>query len=189
MPWRHGSKGGKGNTVTNEFQFYTQLAQGKAGESLVAKWLQSRGSRVIEAPLIVQKAGIDFLVKTPKVADWLKVEVKTDFGYHKYGKGIFVEECVERANGVFSMSWAYTSEADWFFFLTPPSSEVLIFKEPVPRGTFLSLKNYATSEKAKRARNKEANGSEYCGVGYVVPYQKMREAAFSVVTIPWEQST
>lgn len=172
----------------SEYNFKAQLAQGKAGEAAVARWLAHRGNRVIEAPRIVQKAGIDFLVKSPKVESWLKVEVKTDFRYARYGKGIFIEECVERPNGTFSMSWAYTSEADWFFFLTPPSSEVLIFRDPVPRGTFLTLKNFATSSQAKKARNKEADGSEYCGVGYVVPYQKMREAAFSVVTIPWEQS-
>lgn len=173
------------NEVT-EYNFRSQLAQGKAGEAAIAKWLSTRGNRVIEAPLIVQRAGIDFLVKSPKVSEWLKVEVKTDFGYAKYGKGIFIEECVERPNGTFTMSWAYTSQADWFFFLTPPSSEVLIFRDPVPRGTFLTLKNYATSSKAKRARNKEADGSEYCGVGYVVPYEKMKAAAHSVVIIPWE---
>ena len=169
-----------------EYNFREQFSKCKAGEAAVAEWLASRGNKVVEAPRLLQKAGVDFLVKHKDRAEWLKVEVKADFGFVKYGKGIFIEECVERPGGIFSMSWAYTSEADWFFFLTPPSSEVLLFKEPVPRGTFLTLKRFATSDQAKKARNKEADGSEYCGVGYVVPYQQMKQAAHSVVTIPFE---
>lgn len=112
----------------SEYNFQEQLVKGKVGESAIARWMISRGNRVIEAPLVAQRLGIDFLVKSPRFDDWLKVEVKTDFGCAKYGKGIFIEECVERNGQAFTMSWAYTSQADWFFFLTPPSTEVLIFK-------------------------------------------------------------
>lgn len=171
-----------GEQVAHDFK--SQLSLGQRGEMAVRQWLEGRGNVVREAPMSLQRIGCDLLVL--KGREWLKIEVKTDYGCRKYGNGVFVEECVEQSSGDFKMGWSFTSQADWMFFLTPPDKSAIILKNPVARGQFLLLKEFALEQKVKRARNKGLDGQEYFGLGFVVPYERLAKEASMIVELPVE---
>lgn len=118
------------NWAEERRKFQSDLKIGEIGEELVMRHFRNQGYTVkdVSKDKNFYAKDVDFIYEV----DGCRFEVKTDRMFHKTGN-LALESDVFYSDGRTRESWLWTSEADWFCFVSPSrqgsfaviSSEVL----------------------------------------------------------------
>lgn len=135
-------------------------AKGQVGRELLADLLPP-GTTLFEPQWDVDVYGLDYIVRTPKSR--YSAELKTDFRAHETGNA-FIE--VISDDNYDSPGWAYTSIAQFLFYLLVGTKELII----VPMH---NIRRYVDIWRRRYPHARGVNAA-YSSVGALVPLVELR---------------
>lgn len=154
--------------------WHTKLAEGKAGEQLVANWLSKRASVAPVLDTATQRTGIDFWC-TREDGSVFTVEVKACGRGDSTGNA-FIETIYSVADDKHpdKPGWIHTCQADWLYYLLTQSGTMYLCRMDTLRAALPTWAHYPI----RTVRN-----LRYSGRGHLVPLDAFALAADEVVNI------
>ena len=161
----------------NEYAFNTQLKIGEKYESVLDKYF-SRFFVISEAPIELQKLGVDRIFTNRQNGKVTSVEYKTDFKTDKTGN-VFLETVSMDINE--KPGWAFTSIAQVLMYYVPGLNTVFI-------ADMLEIKSNI-DRYISECGTLSVNNGWYKAAGVALPLDHFRECVISEVEVIDEQNT
>jgi hypothetical protein len=149
------------------YDFKKQLAKGAEGEELIRQHFQKEWI-ITPSTMADQKRGIDFYFQHRRNDISCTVEVKSDKKASSTGNGFFeIYSAFPNKRG-----WAYTCQADYFFYLLPQDRLIYVFRPKLFSKLLKLWGHYPT----RNIRNKS-----WVTRGHLVPLHEFENHASQII--------